>query len=258
MTGMLWLQLLPCRSGAPILFQRQWWLLGGSLATTYLLWRSPTSSWFLVSSRLRGKLICTGGLTEPHSQLASTNVVYLHLEHAGVAPLSRRGLSAAGAGVQGSHHRDGQPRHVRFGSVAFAADALPDAEAEAICALQHRQAGAIASVLVDLPQQAASPQRSRESSGASPSAAQQAPPVIRLFTFDDSVHQQSAEAVAALEQGSWRTGRLRKADAVRVVMLTGDRTDSAQRVAQQLGISHVRAGLTPEQKLEVRHCQGGR
>ena len=169
---------------------------------------------------------------------------------------SRRGLSVAGAGVQGSLQRDGQPRHVRFGSVAFAADALPDAEAEAVRALQHRQAGAIASVLVDLPQQAASPQRVGDASGASPSGAQQAPPVIRLFTFDDSVHQQSAEAVAALEQGSWRTGTLREADAVRVVMLTGDRAGSAQRVAQQLGISHVRAQLTPEQKLEVRHLSG--
>ena len=135
--------------------------------------------------------------------------------------------------------------------MAFAADALPDVQAKAVRALQHRAAGAIASVLVDLPQQAASPQRSGESPGASPSRAQQAPGVIRLFTFDDSVHQQSAEAVAALEQGSWRTGSLKRADAVRVVMLTGDRADSAQRVAQQLGISHVRAELTPEQKLEV-------
>ena len=135
--------------------------------------------------------------------------------------------------------------------MAFAADNLPDVQAKAVRALQHRAAGAIASVLVDLPQQAASPQRSGESPGASPSGAQQAPGIIRLFTFDDSVHQQSAEAVAALEQGSWRTGSLREADAVRVVMLTGDRADSAQRVAQQLGISHVRAELTPEQKLEV-------
>ena len=253
MTGTLWLQPLPCRSGAATLFQRRWWLLGASLATTCLPWRSQTSSWFPVSPRLWGKLVCTEGLADP--QLACTGVFRVNLEHAGVAPLSRRGPSPAGAGVQGSLHRDGQPRHVRFGSVAFVADALPDTEAEAVRALQHRQAGAIASVLVDLPQQAPSPQRGGASPGASPSGAQQAPPVIRLFTFDDSVHQQSAEAVAALEQGSWRTGTRRQADAVRVVMLTGDRTGSAHRVAQQLGISHVRAELTPEQKLEVRQLK---
>ena len=65
MTGMLWLQLLPCHSEAPILFRRQWWLLGGSLAMTCLPLKFQTSSWFLVSPRLWGKLVCTEGPAEP-------------------------------------------------------------------------------------------------------------------------------------------------------------------------------------------------
>ena len=78
MTGKLWLQLLPCHSGATILFQRQWWLLGGSLATICPPWTFQTSSWFLVSPRLQGKLVCTQHPADSHSQLACT--VVFHLE----------------------------------------------------------------------------------------------------------------------------------------------------------------------------------
>lgn len=42
------------------------------------------------------------------------------------------------------------------------------------------------------------------------------------------------------------------------VMMTGDNTQSAQKVAQQLGIDHVHAGLLPEDKEQlVRHYQQG-
>ena len=40
-----------------------------------------------------------------------------------------------------------------------------------------------------------------------------------------------------------------KADGIRTVMLTGDRRHTAESVAQELGVSEVRAGLSPEDKV---------
>lgn len=71
---------------------------------------------------------------------------------------------------------------------------------------------------------------------------------VWLFTFEDSIRQQSAEAVRALQTGSW-SGRPSASSAVRVIMLTGDSEASAQNVGRQLGIKDVRAALTPERKL---------
>ena len=73
---------------------------------------------------------------------------------------------------------------------------------------------------------------------------------IWVFAFEDTVHQRSAAALGDLREGSW-LGRGRKEKRVRVMMLTGDNEASAQRVAKQLKIDDVRAGLSPEQKLQV-------
>lgn len=73
---------------------------------------------------------------------------------------------------------------------------------------------------------------------------------IWVFAFEDTVHQRSAAALEDLREGSW-LGRGRKEKRVRVMMLTGDNDASAQRVAKQLKIDDVRAGLSPEQKLQV-------
>jgi cation transport ATPase len=65
--------------------------------------------------------------------------------------------------------------------------------------------------------------------------------VIGLLGFADRVRP---DAVAALQA-------LRKTGVKRLVMLTGDHAASAWRVARELGIDEVHAGLLPEQKLEA-------
>ena len=71
-----------------------------------------------------------------------------------------------------------------------------------------------------------------------------------MFAFEDTVHQRSAAALQSLRQGSW-LGWGQKERRLTVMMLTGDNEASAQRVAKQLQIEDVRAGLSPEQKLQV-------
>lgn len=71
-----------------------------------------------------------------------------------------------------------------------------------------------------------------------------------VFAFEDMVHEHSAATLHSLRQGSW-LGRGRKQKRLSVMMLTGDNEASAQRVAKQLNIEDVRAGLSPEQKLQV-------
>lgn len=61
-----------------------------------------------------------------------------------------------------------------------------------------------------------------------------------LFGFNDSVSSDAAEGVAALA-----------ADGIPVVMVTGDRPETANRVAHQVGISQVFAGITPAGKIEI-------
>lgn len=76
---------------------------------------------------------------------------------------------------------------------------------------------------------------------------------VWVFAFEDTVHERSAAALQSLRQGSWLgRERGRKESRLTVMMLTGDNEASAQRVAQQLHIQDVRAGLSPEQKLQVR------
>jgi P-type Cu+ transporter len=61
-----------------------------------------------------------------------------------------------------------------------------------------------------------------------------------LFGFEDLVSPHAAEGVASLV-----------ADGIPVAMVTGDRLEVAEKVAQQVGISEVYAGATPAGKIEI-------
>ena len=58
-----------------------------------------------------------------------------------------------------------------------------------------------------------------------------------MFFLTDQVKSTTAEALQLL-----------RADGLRIVMLTGDRKDSAQRIAQQLGITDFEAEVLPQRK----------
>lgn len=181
----------------------------------------------------------------------------------------------AGAGVQGTLHKSGKKRCIRFGSEAFASQSLPRSQQDAVQQACLKQGvDRVISVLVD---SAADPDTS-SSDSQKPSSSQQgwaadssrqssAPESqstssqqgngsdtqVWVFAFEDTVHERSAAALQSLRQGSWLgRGRGRKEKELTVMMLTGDNEASAQRVAQQLDIQDVRAGLSPEQKLQVR------
>ena len=65
--------------------------------------------------------------------------------------------------------------------------------------------------------------------------------VLGLLGVADTIRPGAREAVAALTAGGVK----------QVVMLTGDRESVARAVAAQVGITDVRAGLLPEDKLQV-------
>ena len=58
-----------------------------------------------------------------------------------------------------------------------------------------------------------------------------------MFLLTDRVKPTTAEALQLLRQ-----------DGLRIVMLTGDRQDSARRIAQELGIDEFEAGVLPQRK----------
>ncbi len=180
---------------------------------------------------------------------------------------------SAGAGVEGTVQKAGRRRHLRFGSQAFASQDLSGTQQQALAdACQQQSADRVISVLVETASeqpstssshshnQSAPGQHSMQSSseeGSTVSSSQQAScqsddteNQIWIFAFEDTVHQRSAAALEDLRAGSW-LGRGRKEKRLRVMMLTGDNEASAQRVAKQLRIDDVRAGLSPEQKLQV-------
>jgi Cu+-exporting ATPase len=64
--------------------------------------------------------------------------------------------------------------------------------------------------------------------------------VVGIIFFADTIKTNAAESVRALQT-----------EGVRVVMLTGDRRETAIGVAQVLGISEVEAEVQPQQKAEV-------
>ncbi len=205
----------------------------------------------------------------------------------------------AGAGVEGTVHKSGRKRRLRFGSEAFASEGLSACQQQALTrACQQQGADKVISVLVETtsdrhnsssstssstssssssttssssrqqefsqdsspsPSSRPTPDLSSESTQpVEPSSSQQAAgsedadaeSQIWVFAFEDTVHQRSAAALEDLREGRW-LGRGRKEKRVRVMMLTGDNEASAQRVAKQLKIDDVRAGLSPEQKLQV-------
>ena len=61
-----------------------------------------------------------------------------------------------------------------------------------------------------------------------------------IFYVSDAIKSTTPEAVRAL-----------KSEGLRIVMLTGDQREAAERVASELGIDDVRAGILPHQKAEV-------
>ena len=61
-----------------------------------------------------------------------------------------------------------------------------------------------------------------------------------VFLLTDRIKPSTAEALREL-----------RAEGLRIVMLTGDRRETAMRVAAQLGIEEVEAGVQPQQKGEV-------
>ena len=101
-----------------------------------------------------------------------------------------------------------------------------------------------------LSSEAIQPEEPSNSQHAGGSQGADAESQIWVFAFEDTVHQRSAAALEDLREGTW-LGRGRKEKRVRVMMLTGDNEASAKRVAKQLKIDDVRAGLSPEQKLQV-------
>mmetsp|Transcript_14470 Transcript_14470/g.43757 ORF Transcript_14470/g.43757 Transcript_14470/m.43757 type:complete len:906 (-) Transcript_14470:1020-3737(-) len=152
-----------------------------------------------------------------------------------------------GAGAQGTVQGSGDSsggrggtRHVRFGSAKFAAEVLPAEQARQVLA-QAKAMGTdrVVSVVV---QSTAHATADSYGSGA----------LVRLLSFRDTLNQRSMWTVKALRTGWWPGGRASHSKhAVNVTMLTGDTQASADYFAQQLGISDVRAGLAPEDKLSA-------
>jgi Cu+-exporting ATPase len=61
-----------------------------------------------------------------------------------------------------------------------------------------------------------------------------------VFSLTDRIKASAAEALKEL-----------RAEGLRIVMLTGDRRETAMSVAGQLGITEVEAGVQPQQKAEI-------
>jgi Cu+-exporting ATPase len=61
-----------------------------------------------------------------------------------------------------------------------------------------------------------------------------------VFLLTDRIKSSAAEALNEL-----------RAEGLRIVMLTGDRRETAMSVASQLGITQVEAGVQPQQKVEI-------
>ncbi len=64
--------------------------------------------------------------------------------------------------------------------------------------------------------------------------------VVGRVLLKDQIRAESREVLAKLKRGGIRT-----------VMLTGDRRQAAENVAKEIGLDEVRAGLTPEGKVEA-------
>ncbi|HYP85008.1 heavy metal translocating P-type ATPase [Variovorax sp.] len=89
--------------------------------------------------------------------------------------------------------------------------------------------------------------RTHEAQGRTLSVLADADGALALFAVADTVKDSSREAVAQL-----------RALGVRPIMLTGDNPTTAQAIAAQVGIDEVRAGLLPQDKLDVVNELGAR
>lgn len=67
-----------------------------------------------------------------------------------------------------------------------------------------------------------------------------APGIVGRLLLKDQLRAESRGVLAAL-----------KTSGIRTYMLTGDRRHTAESVAKELGVDEVRAGLSPEQKVEI-------
>ncbi len=77
-----------------------------------------------------------------------------------------------------------------------------------------------------------------------------APEVVGRVLLRDELRSASRDVLSQL-----------KASGIRTVMLTGDRRQTAEAVARELGLDEVRAGLSPEEKVEAiqgLRAEGGR
>ncbi|HEX2064148.1 MAG TPA: cation-translocating P-type ATPase, partial [Acidimicrobiales bacterium] len=84
-----------------------------------------------------------------------------------------------------------------------------------------------------------------EGAGRTVVAASKGGTLLGAIAFDDRLRPDAAEAVAAMRGAG-----------IRPVLVTGDNPRAAERVARQLGIEEVHAGVLPDQKAEVvRHLQ---
>ena len=71
-----------------------------------------------------------------------------------------------------------------------------------------------------------------------------------MTKIDERRHAQREALIDAAEQVVAQDGfAALKARGIRTVMLTGDRRQSAEAVAEELGLDEVRAGLSPEDKV---------
>lgn len=77
-----------------------------------------------------------------------------------------------------------------------------------------------------------------------------ADPETLIFGFEDPLRARSRDGLAVLRDGLVEGTPRGKGWGL--VMLTGDNAKSAGHVGELLGIGDVRAGLTPDEKLEVR------
>ena len=79
-----------------------------------------------------------------------------------------------------------------------------------------------------------------EEAGRTVIAASRAGALLGVIAFDDRLRADAAEAVAAMGQAS-----------IRPVLVTGDNERAAGRVAAELGIDQVHAGMLPNEKADV-------
>jgi len=127
--------------------------------------------------------------------------------------------------------RSGGPAKVRFGSTQFVSEVLSSEAAAKMNDVATRcgNRGSVSALAILDPEGS----RAREED-------------VHLFIFSDTVREKSLAAVNEIQAAPWRAG-----EGPGVIMLTGDNKSSAEKVAQQLGISEVFSELSPQEKLEI-------